>query len=178
MLGGLYSWFSCKCVFLKHTNTHIIHDDVAMISKQLPAISVVLYFKSKIVWQSDLGYVNPEMSCKFALSVVSFAALVALERLLSGVRSHVALQVRRWSECVVTLVTLVCLIMWSFRLPVEMLENLHVVHLWGFPPEWVLLCCFRLFDWIVVKSHWLHWCGFSPVCFWVCFLRFPRSFVE
>ena len=52
---------------------------------------------------------NPEMFCKFALSVVSFAALVALERLFSGVRSHVALQVRRCSESVVTLVTLVWL---------------------------------------------------------------------
>ena len=49
------------------------------------------------------------MFCKAALLCVSFAALVALERLLPSVRRHVALQVARSSASVVALVTLVWL---------------------------------------------------------------------
>ena len=41
---------------------------------------------------SDLSHVNSEMFCESILSRVSFAALVALERLLPSVCPHVALQ--------------------------------------------------------------------------------------
>ena len=49
------------------------------------------------------------MFCKLVLLGVSFVALVALERLLSRVRCHVALQMTRRSASVVALVTLVWL---------------------------------------------------------------------
>ena len=49
------------------------------------------------------------MSCETALFFVSFTALVALERLLSSVRFHVARQVRSRFASVVALVTLVWL---------------------------------------------------------------------
>ena len=44
--------------------------------------------------------------CKIYLVFVSFAAFVALERLLPGVRSNVALQMTRRSASVIALVTL------------------------------------------------------------------------
>ena len=46
------------------------------------------------------------MFCELAISLVSFASLVALERLLPTVRSHVALQITRRSTIEVALVTL------------------------------------------------------------------------
>ena len=49
------------------------------------------------------------MFCETSLFCVSFAALVALERPLSSVRYHVALQLIRRNACVVALVTLVWL---------------------------------------------------------------------
>ena len=49
------------------------------------------------------------MFCELAFSAISFAALVALERLLPSVRPHVLLQVTRRSASVVALVTLVWL---------------------------------------------------------------------
>ena len=49
---------------------------------------------------------NYGMFCKIVLSCVSFAALVALERLLPSVRPHVPLQMTRRSASVVALVTL------------------------------------------------------------------------
>ena len=49
------------------------------------------------------------MFCKTSLVCVSFVALVALERLFSSVRPHVALQMTRSSASVVALVTLVWL---------------------------------------------------------------------
>ena len=55
----------------------------------------------------NLGHVNHEMFCELVLSSKSFVALVALERLLSSVRPHVALQMTRWSATEVALVTLV-----------------------------------------------------------------------
>ena len=50
--------------------------------------------------------VNSRMLCKQVLLCVSFAAFVALERLLPGVRSNVALQMTRRSASVIALVTL------------------------------------------------------------------------
>ena len=52
----------------------------------------------------DLG-----MFCEILFVFVSFVALVALERLLPSVRSHVSLQSTRSSASVVALVTLVWL---------------------------------------------------------------------
>ena len=49
------------------------------------------------------------MFCERILLRVSFVALVALERLLPSVRSHVALQVKRRGASEVALVTLVWL---------------------------------------------------------------------
>ena len=49
------------------------------------------------------------MLCQLVLSTVSFAALVALERLLPSVRLHVSLQMTRCGASVVALVTLVWL---------------------------------------------------------------------
>ena len=49
------------------------------------------------------------MFCELVFSAVSFAALVALEKLLPSVRYRVLLQVTRRSASVVALVTLVCL---------------------------------------------------------------------
>ena len=46
------------------------------------------------------------MLCEQVLLFVSFAAFVALERLLPGVRSNVALQMTRRSASVIALVTL------------------------------------------------------------------------
>ena len=46
------------------------------------------------------------MFCELVFSAVSFAALVALERLLPSVCYHVALQITRRGASVVTLVTL------------------------------------------------------------------------
>ena len=46
------------------------------------------------------------MFCKLIFPVVSFAALVALERLLPSVRHHVAMQLTRGGTSVVALVTL------------------------------------------------------------------------
>ena len=43
--------------------------------------------------KSESGHVNLEMFYKVVFFCVSFAALVALERLLPSVRRHVALQV-------------------------------------------------------------------------------------
>ena len=57
----------------------------------------------------NLGHVNSEMFCERAFSSESFAAVVALERLLSSVRHHVLLQMTRRSAIVVALVTLVWL---------------------------------------------------------------------
>ena len=50
------------------------------------------------------------MFCELVFSAVSFAALVALEKLLPSVRLHVPLQVTRRSRIEVALVTLV----WPF----------------------------------------------------------------
>ena len=52
---------------------------------------------------------SSEMLCEVVLSYKSFAALVALERPLSSVRLHVALQIIRRSTSVVALVTFVWL---------------------------------------------------------------------
>ena len=49
------------------------------------------------------------MFCKIDLSVVSFAAFVALERLFPSVRYHVLLQLTRRSASEVALVTIVWL---------------------------------------------------------------------
>ena len=49
---------------------------------------------------------NSEMSCKITLMLVSFAASVALEGLIHGVRLHVALQLTIQSANVIALVTL------------------------------------------------------------------------
>ena len=49
------------------------------------------------------------MFCETVLSAVSFAALVALEKLLPSVSYHVALQITRRGASVVALVTLVWL---------------------------------------------------------------------
>ena len=49
------------------------------------------------------------MFCQFVLLCVSFAALVALEKLFFSVRYHVALQIARSDACVIALVTLVWL---------------------------------------------------------------------
>ena len=57
----------------------------------------------------NLGHVNPQMFCKGVLSCISFATLVALERLLLSVRHHVHLQVTGKSGSEVALVTLVWL---------------------------------------------------------------------
>ena len=46
------------------------------------------------------------MFCETCLVFVSFVAMAALERPLSRVRSHVALQMTRLSTCVVALATL------------------------------------------------------------------------
>ena len=58
------------------------------------------------------------MFCEIFLFCVSFSASVALERLLPGVRYHVALQVTRRSASVIALVTLVWL--FSCMLPHHM----------------------------------------------------------
>ena len=58
---------------------------------------------------SDLSHVNSGMFCELIFSVVSFAAFVAPERLLSSVRPHVLQQVTRSSASEVALVTLVWL---------------------------------------------------------------------
>ena len=57
----------------------------------------------------NLGHVNPEMFCKVSILCESFAALVALERLLPSVRLNVHLKITRRSGSVVALVTLVWL---------------------------------------------------------------------
>ena len=49
---------------------------------------------------------NSDMFCEINISFVSFAASVALERLLPSVRLHVLLQITRRSASVVALVTL------------------------------------------------------------------------
>ena len=49
---------------------------------------------------------NYGMFCKIVLSCVSFAALVALERLLPSVCHHVVLQLTRRNTSVIALVTL------------------------------------------------------------------------
>ena len=49
------------------------------------------------------------MFCEIVFSAISFAALVAFERLLPSVRSHVFLQVTRRGASVVALVTLIWL---------------------------------------------------------------------
>ena len=66
-------------------------------------------FFASFVVNLNLVHVYSGMSCEIPLSFVSFAALVALERFLPGVRCHVALQTTRRSAIVVTLVTLVWL---------------------------------------------------------------------
>ena len=71
-------------------------------------VSMVLYFKIRFS-NLNLNHVNSGMLCKLPFSVVSFAALVALERLFPTVRLHVLLQVTRRSESEVALVTLVWL---------------------------------------------------------------------
>ena len=60
-------------------------------------------FKNKQMW---LGSVSCRMSCERVFLCESFAAFVALERLLPRVRPHVALQMTRLSESVVALVAL------------------------------------------------------------------------
>ena len=67
------------------------------------------FYHSCISKSLNLGYVNPEMFCKTAPLSISFAALVARERLLPSVRRHVALQVTRRSASEVALVALVWL---------------------------------------------------------------------
>ena len=57
----------------------------------------------------NLGHVNSQMACQTSLALVSFCALVALERLFPSVRYHVALQITRRGTSVVALVTLVWL---------------------------------------------------------------------
>ena len=64
---------------------------------------------SKSCKQFDLGHMNSGMLCEAALLVESFATLIALERLLPSVRSHVTLQITRRSASVVALVTFVWL---------------------------------------------------------------------
>ena len=59
-----------------------------------------------IILQSDLSCVYSGVLCKIYLVFVSFAAFVALERLLPGVRSNVALQSARRNASVIALVTL------------------------------------------------------------------------
>ena len=59
------------------------------------------------ILKADLGHVDSGMYRKVALSVESFVALVALERLFPTVCHHVALQVTRSSASEVALVTLV-----------------------------------------------------------------------
>ena len=49
---------------------------------------------------------NSEMFCELGILCVSFAALVALERLFYSVCHHVVLQMTRRNGCVVALVTL------------------------------------------------------------------------
>ena len=81
-----------------------------LLSKKLPEISVVLYFKLKLFFNNlNLGHVNSGMFCERTLSSVSFAAFVAPERLLPSVCPHVALQLITCSASVVALVTLVWL---------------------------------------------------------------------
>ena len=66
----------------------------------------------------NLGRVNSEMSCEFALSSVSIATFVTLERLIPSVCYHVALQFTRRGASEVALVTLVWL--FSCMLPHHM----------------------------------------------------------
>ena len=54
----------------------------------------------------NLGRVNSEMSCEFALSSVSIATFVTIERLIPSVCYHVALQMTKRGTSVVALVTL------------------------------------------------------------------------
>ena len=54
----------------------------------------------------SLGRVNSEMSCEFALSSVSIATFVTIERLIPSVYYHVALQMTKRGTSVVALVTL------------------------------------------------------------------------
>ena len=54
----------------------------------------------------NLYHVGSGMFCEIRLSLVSFVAFVALERLFSTVRPYVAFQVTRSSTSVVALVTL------------------------------------------------------------------------
>ena len=64
---------------------------------------------SKSYQQSDLGHVYSRMFCEMALSLVSFVALVALERPFPSMCLHVALQLTRTGTHVIALVTLVWL---------------------------------------------------------------------
>ena len=104
----------------------------------------------------NLGHVNSEMLCETSLVFVSFVALVALERLFPSVRPHVALQMTGRNACEVALVTLV----WLFSCvhPHHVLFQIASCNAGilaqcasvRLSPEWVLLCCFRWLDLVVV----------------------------
>ena len=66
----------------------------------------VVRFQSRFDSKSDLACVDSYMLCEVNLLFVSFAASIALERLLPRVRPHVALQVTRRSASIIALVTL------------------------------------------------------------------------
>ena len=66
----------------------------------------VVRFQSRFDSKSDLACVDSYMLCEVNLLFVSFAASVALERLLPRVRPHVALQITRTRVSEVALVTL------------------------------------------------------------------------
>ena len=65
-----------------------------------------LFHISKLDSKSDLCHVNSYMLCEVNLMLVSFAASVALEGLIHGVRLHVAQQLTIQSANVIALVTL------------------------------------------------------------------------
>ena len=65
----------------------------------------LFFFFSLASSNTDLG-VNSGMLCEQVLSCVTFAAFVALERLLPRVRHYVLLQMTRLSASIVALVTL------------------------------------------------------------------------
>ena len=79
-----------------------------MIQEQMDFM--LFYISKSCLNKSDLSHVNFEMFCEIVLLCVSFAALVALERLLPSVRHHVVLQLARRSASIIALVTL----MWFF----------------------------------------------------------------
>ena len=159
--------------------SHWPHENVFFHVCTLPCIIDLILWEKTLITLISIIYEKIKegglQNCHFAVETRWNTPLATLVYFFTSVSHYMSVSVK---ESLGPLAILICLFtsMSTYVfLRSEVLEEVlsHWLHWCGLSPVWVIICVLRLLVWENASSQWAHWFGFSIVWVLICLLSVP-----